>query len=293
MRKLFFLLAAASFLIAATANAGALLTATYGGSQQGVPYTIVSTSATGTFDGTTFSLDAKNGTITATSTYTYHNAMSASYVTMVTSMRGDGWFATKFVVPAGTPNMMTVPSVNLTFGNNGTLSGAIGDGTFTPTNGGVIQGTAIVNANFGGGTMPFLYVPVSGGYAGSSYFNASPLFITLFGDNFHTNMITQTGLTDDGAGEPNVVATGDIQTNVATTTVTTVDSSIMFTLMNVDVITLVTMGKTIVSGLATNTTAAPTTLTLYYATAAPEPGTLVLLGAGVLGLAAIGRRKLS
>jgi hypothetical protein len=61
----------------------------------------------------------------------------------------------------------------------------------------------------------------------------------------------------------------------------------------VDVITLVTMGKTIVSGLATNTTAAPTTLTLYYATAAPEPGTLVLLGAGVLGLAAIGRRKLS
>ena len=79
-----------------------------------------------------------------------------------------------------------------------------------------------------------------------------------------------------------VVATGGVSTGV--TTVTTASG---LTLMNVDIVTLLTLGKTRASGFGTNTTSAVTTLTLYFFV--PEPGSLLLLGSGLMGLAALGR----
>jgi hypothetical protein len=58
------------------------------------------------------------------------------------------------------------------------------------------------------------------------------------------------------------------------------------------IVTLVSLGRLKIRGLATSDTSSPSYLILKYAPTVPEPGTLMLLGAGVAGLVAVGRRKL-
>jgi hypothetical protein len=84
--------------------------------------------------------------------------------------------------------------------------------------------------------------------------------------------VTQTGLTNASVALPDVMATGNVSVDASGNTH----------------VNLVSLGRTKVRGLATSDTAAPSFLRLVYA---PEPGTLALLGAGVAGLALIGRRK--
>ena len=108
------------------------------------------------------------------------------------------------------------------------------------------------------------------------------LIVYLAGDVWHLGAVTQTGLTGPigplgtiGA-LPDVMATGNVSVDASGNTH----------------VNLVSLGRTKVRGLATSDTAAPSFLRLMYAPSVPEPGTLALLGAGVVGLALIGRRKL-
>jgi hypothetical protein len=68
--------------------------------------------------------------------------------------------------------------------------------------------------------------------------------------------------------------------------------NVSVTTMGNTVVNLVSLSRTRFRGIYHSTTSAPSFLTLVYAPSVPEPGTLMLLGAGVAGLAVIGRRKL-
>ena len=87
---------------------------------------------------------------------------------------------------------------------------------------------------------------------------------------------TFTGLTSKGAKLPNVVAKG----------------SFMLTAGGGGTVTLVSPSRVDIDGsLAQRRTASFTTLKMSFKGAVPEPGTLLLLGAGALGLALVGSRK--
>ena len=74
----------------------------------------------------------------------------------------------------------------------------------------------------------------------------------------------------------------------------TAKGSFNLTGMGGGTVTLVSPSKiTIVGSLAGRKTASFTSLKLTYAATAPEPSTLLLLGAGVVGLALVGSRKRS
>jgi hypothetical protein len=115
-------------------------------------------------------------------------------------------------------------------------------------------------------------VPLSIGKAGTvtGYFyvltNIHYITVDFYAWTPHT--ITFTGLTTKGASLPTVIAMGGVSGNT---------------------VTLVSPSKISIDGpLAQRRTASFTTLTLTYA---PEPSTLLLLGAGVVGLALVGSRK--
>ena len=57
------------------------------------------------------------------------------------------------------------------------------------------------------------------------------------------------------------------------------------------IVNLVSLGRTKIRGLANSDTSTPSFLRLLYAPTVPEPGTLMLLGAGVTGLVLVGQRK--
>jgi hypothetical protein len=87
--------------------------------------------------------------------------------------------------------------------------------------------------------------------------------------------VTQAGLTSVFAPVPDVMATGNVSV----------------TSMGNTHVNLVSLGRTKVRGFGNATVSDPIFLRLVYAPSVPEPGTLMLLGAGIAGLAGIGRRK--
>ena len=266
MRKLKMLtLGAVLFGVASGANAGALLSATYSQVLQGVPVVLGTPKggvATGTLVGNTFTLNA--GAAFAT-VFCIGNPGNVSCA------------PNNGPVPFAPP--VTRLAVNFT--NNGPLAGTTMDGTITAPSG--IMGSVKVMAKIGK-TPAFTLLPIAVNAGAGGTLITPPTAVTtatlrvfLFGDVWHLGAVTQTALTNMLTQMlPDVMATGAV--NV--------------TSMGNTHVNLVSLGRVKIRGLANSETSSPTFLRLVYAPSVPEPGTLMLLGAGVAGLALIGRRKL-
>jgi hypothetical protein len=275
MRKLRLVAGLTAMFVAASANAGALISATYSQIIQGVPIVVTNTSATGSLTGNNFTLDAGN------------------------------WFQTAFCIvspgvtacPAGayapaptrvTPNpagalAAPVVGINVFLSNNGAVNGTIANPvqSITPAVG--VTGNVFVIGKIGKApAFTLLPIAVNAGTGGNVTIpnpttSPSPtLQVFLAGDVWHLGAVTQTGLTSMSVALADVMATGNVSVDATGNTH----------------VNLVSLGRTKVRGLANSDTAAPSFLRLVYAPSVPEPGTLALLGAGVAGLVLIGRRKL-
>ncbi len=264
MRKLRLAAVATAMFIAATANAGALLSATYIQTLQGVPLVLGTPTGgtpTGTLVGNTFTLDAG----------------AAFAIQFCIGQPGNPACIPN---PAG-PFAPPVTRLAVTFTMNGPLVGTTADPTITAPSG--IMGIARVMAKIGKAPS-FTLIPVlvnagAGGNVTIPATSTSPsasLRVFLGGDVWHIGAVTQTAQTDMFVAQPDVMATGNVSvTSMGNTNVN-----------------LVSLGRLKIRGLANSDLSTPTFLRLVYAPSVPEPGTLMLLGAGVAGLAVIGRRKL-
>jgi len=286
MRKLRLIAAAAAMVFATTAaNAGALLSASYSQTVLGVPFTLGSPTGgtpTGTLVGNTFTLDAGS-------------AFAFSFCLVnpgVTSCLANPLGQTPFLaIPLpGAPFAPPVANLNVTFTMNGPLVATTADPTISTPSG--IMGLVRVLAKIGKApAFTLIPIPVNAG-AGGNFTTPNPtlspypgftpsgapvtLQVRIAGDVWHIGVVTQTGLTTMFAVLPDAMGTGNVSV----------------TSMGNTHINLVSLGRTKVRGLANSDTSTPTFLRLVYAPDVPEPGTLMLLGAGVAGLAVIGRRKL-
>jgi hypothetical protein len=255
--------AAATFL-AATANAGPLLSAVYQQTIQGATLVLGSPlggTPTGTLVGNQFTLDPG----------------SAFALNVCIGNPGNP----SCVPNPGGPFAPPVTRIDIAFGANGPLTGTTADPTITAPSG--IMGLVKVMAKIGKApSFTLLPIVVNAGAGGNLTIpnpttSPSPtLQVQLLGDVWHIGVITQTGLTSMFAALPDVMATGSVNVTPGGNTV----------------VNLVSLSRTKIRGLANSDTTAPSYLTLTYAPSVPEPGTLMLLGAGVAGLALIGRRKL-
>jgi len=274
MRKLRLLAVATAMFIAATANAGALLSATFITNVQGIPLalgTVTGGTPTGTLIGNTFSLDAGN-------------AFAVAFC-----IGNPGNLA---CIAAPAPFAPPVTRLAVSFTMNGPLVGTTGDPTITAPSG--VMGAVLVKAKIGKAPA-FTLVPVIVNAGAGTNLTTPPitgttttsmggmfpipsatLRVQLLGDEWHIGAVTQTGLTSMFLALPDVTAAGNVSV----------------TSMGNTHVNLVSLGRTKIRGLANSDTSSPTFLQLVYAPSVPEPGTLMLLGAGVAGLVLIGRRKL-
>jgi len=251
------LLGAVALLATSAAQAGTLTDATWTQVTQGFPMT-----RTGTQIG-----------ITGTSTGSASISASLSYPL----------FSTKFFIPktangvldlavsitqSGPQNLTAAPSMAVA--TQGVM-GTVNVRTANHNSMGVNQSTFMTGAN------TLVMVPVSVGVGG--VFNGS--FIVLGINHFITvdffawtpHTLTFTGLTTKLAALPTVVAAG----------------SFGLTAAGAGTVTLVSPSKISINcGLAQRRTASFTELRMVFV---PEPGTLLLLGAGALGLVLVGSRK--
>jgi PEP-CTERM motif-containing protein len=258
MRSRLFLSLVGAALMAGSAQAGTLTGATWLQNTQGVPMTR-----------TTAMLGA-TGTSTATSISVSLAYPAFSFQTFVPKTANGVLDLHIKITQVGPQN------ITATAGMAGVNQGIPGT---------VIVMTAIhaakgVNASmYSPGSNTLVAVPVSIGKAGQ--FTGSFLVlgqqhtITVDFGAWTPGMATFTGLTTKGVALPTVVAAGSFMLNGG----------------GGGTVTLVSPSKISINGaLAQRKTASFTTLHMTFA-GVPEPGTLLLLGAGALGLAVVGSRK--
>jgi hypothetical protein len=232
---------------------------------------VTNTAATGTLVGNNFSLDAGNWFQTAF-------CIVSPGVTVCPA----GAYAPPppvAIANPGGPLAAPVVGINVFLSGNGAVSGTIANPTQSITPAVGVTGNVLVIGKIGKApAFTLLPIVVNAGTGGNATIpnpTTSPsatLRVYLAGDVWHLGAVTQTGLTNASVALPDVMATGNVSVDASGNTH----------------VNLVSLGRTKVRGLATSDTAAPSFLRLVYA---PEPGTLALLGAGVAGLALIGRRK--
>jgi hypothetical protein len=270
------LVAAAGLLVAGSAvNAGSLQTATWNTTLQGVELNITNAAAVCTDDPmanhTQQTITCPGVGLGATGT-----ASASTYSVSLTV----GLFALNQFTTGGAINIHTKAVISGPAVVSGTDSGAA---ALTAVPG---QVTVKVAAHVGMGAnaskltpgmTTLVKVPLSvgkaGTFAGSFTVLTSPHYITVDFYAWTPHTLTFTGLTTKFAPLPDVTAQG----------------SFMLTANGGGTVTLVSPSKISINGpLAQRRTASFTSLTLSYA---PEPGTLLLLGAGVAGLVLVGSRK--
>ena len=255
--RLFLSLVGAVALVAASAaQAGTLSSATWSQVTQGVPMTR-----------TTAQLGA-TGTSTSSSI-----AVSLAYPA----------FSVQFFVPKTSMGVLDL-HIKITQGGPQAITATPGMANGNPG----VPGTVIVMTAAHGnkgvnlsmynpGVNTLVKVPVSigkaGQFTGSFSVLGAPHTITVDFFAWTPGMQTFAGLTTKGVNLPTVVAQGSFNLNGA----------------GAGTVTLVSPSKISINGaLAQRRTASFTSLKLTFV---PEPGTLLLLGAGALGLALVGSRK--
>jgi len=259
-RLLFLLAGAVAMLATSAASAGTLTSATWTQTAQGFPMTRTASDPRWSYSGTS--------TSSAISVFVNYHFTS-----------------TIFGVPK-TPNGAIDLGINVTQGGTDNITATSGGAAGA----GGIPGTVIVagglpahigmGANqsmFKLGTQTIVQVPLNAGVANTvtGTFNAVGVnhTITVQFYAWQTSAFTRAGLTSVSSPLPSVMGVGSFNlTGGGGGSVTLISPS------NVDIDGV----------LAQRRTASFTTLTLNFV---PEPGTLLLLGAGALGLVLMGSRK--
>ena len=165
-------------------------------------------------------------------------------------------------------------------GGNGALTATTGQATITPTRGISGHVTAIgrlTTLPTHLPPLPFFFLDVQAGERAThtTAGTVGSYSIEWKKDAWHLGAVTQTGLTLGGQTVADERATGNVSVTPGGTT-----------------ITLVSLGRIKSRGaFGTRETATLGILKLFYAQTVPEPGVLALLGAGTLGLMALGCRK--
>jgi hypothetical protein len=168
-----------------------------------------------------------------------------------------------------------VTNAHIALGNNGQININPAGATVTAP----LTGKVDIQNPYG----TLFTIPILAGVAGTQTGSAKiPLvgkvLVTLVGTGWHTGTVSASGLTNGGVAIPNVTAHGSFSLSAG----------------GGGTVTLVSLSRVKTSGINVSNTAGPTFLKLTYAAGAvPEPGTLLLLGAGVAGLVAVGRKKRS
>ena len=278
MRSRLFLsvIAAAALIVGSAAQAGTLTTATWSQTLQGVSLTVTNSGSTCTSTGPNLVqqvITCPTGSglsPTGTSTGTSYN------VALTLPAFGINQFTTGGAIPIHTKAVIA-GSQTINGGSTGAATVNQGIAGMVTVKVAAHVGKGVNASKLAPGTTTLVLVPLSAGVAstftGFFYVLGSAHYITV--DFYAWTVGTQTfaGLTTKGAGLPTVVAMGSFNlTGAGGGTVTVVSPS-----------------KISIDGpLAQRRTASFTTLKLTYA---PEPSTLLLLGAGVVGLALVGSRK--
>jgi hypothetical protein len=288
MRNRLFLsfIAAAGVLAASAAQAGVLTAATWIGSLQSNDYTISNVNGTCAEDSATVVLNSTTLAGQACPTTTglatlgaTGSATATSYnVSLTMPLFSISQFTTGGSVPIATQATIAGPAAI-----NGTANMATGvsnvGGMVTVKLAAHVMGSGYAAGGVG---STLVKLPLSAGKAGTAYVyfkvltNAHYLTVDFYAWTPGTK--TFAGLTSKFAplATPTVVAMG----------------SFNLTAMGGGTVTLVAPSKISIDGsLAQRRTASFTTLKLTYAPTVPEPATLLLLGAGALGLALVGSRK--
>jgi PEP-CTERM motif len=252
-------LVAVALLLAAAAQAGTLASATWLQVTQGVP-----------MSRTTTQLSAA-GTSTASS-ISVNLAYPQFTLTFFVPKTANGVLDLHIKITQGGPQAITA-TPGMAAGNPG-IPGTVVVMTANHV------GMGINASMFNVGANTLVAVPVSIGKAGTFVGSFIVLGIThtITVDFFAwtPGMQTFVGLTSKGVALPTVMAVG----------------SFNLTAGGGGTVTLVSPSKVDIDGaLAQRRTASFTTLKLTFTGAVPEPGTLLLLGAGSLGLTLLGSRK--
>jgi len=273
--KILNLIVAASFLLFAGASqAGTLTSATWNGSFQGTPFTITTAGGGLTASGTSVGMTANVQITVAPRLSSSLNTAGTAPVFISQTLGGSQAIA----ITAGGPsaNQGIAGLVNVFIGNNSN-----GTQLFSVP---LTVGFPVANPFFVNQTavVPGLNIPVS---------------VTASAFPWTTGVVSISGLTNSSAAIPNFVlagansltAGGGGSITLVAPAITTVCAGAIFQSPQRPCV-----GGAPAGGTQKSHTASATTLTLNFVGAAvPEPGTLLLLGAGLMGLAAVGRRKQS